>query len=54
MELSPAGVRALIRKGILKAEKFGRDYLIKEIDIYNCILNRPKPGRPKKDQRKKK
>jgi hypothetical protein len=52
MEISPAGVRALIRKGVLKAEKFGRDYLIKEIDLYNCILDRPKPGRPRKTDQK--
>jgi excisionase family DNA binding protein len=39
-------IHALIRDGRLPAEKFGRDYLIKESDL-KLVENR-KPGRPSK------
>lgn len=39
-------VRVLIRGGRLPAQKFGRDYLIKEKDL-KLVADR-KPGRPRK------
>jgi excisionase family DNA binding protein len=38
-------IQALVTSGRLPANKFGRDYLIKEADL-KLIKNR-KPGRPK-------
>jgi excisionase family DNA binding protein len=45
--VTPVRVRALIRDGRLLAEKFGRDYLIKEVDL-DSVRHR-KPGRPPKN-----
>lgn len=42
-------VQALIQSGQLRAEKIGRDYIIREEDLEQ-VLNR-KPGRPKKKQK---
>lgn len=39
-------VQALIRAGRLPAEKFGRDYMIKESDLK--LVEDRKPGRPRK------
>ena len=47
LQITPHGVRAMIRKGTLKADKVGRDYLIKESDFKK--LDRPGKGRPKKE-----
>jgi len=47
LRITPHGVRAMIRKGTLKAQKVGRDYLIKESDFRN--MQRPGKGRPKKE-----
>ena len=47
LQITPHGVRAMIRKGTLKAQKVGRDYLIKESDFRN--MQRPGKGRPKKE-----
>jgi excisionase family DNA binding protein len=46
LRITPHGVRAMIRKGTLKAEMIGRDYLIKESDFKN--MKRPGKGRPKR------
>lgn len=43
-------IHALLRDGRLPAEKFGRDYLIKESDL-KLVENR-KPGRPPKQASK--
>ena len=43
-------IHALIRDGRLPAEKFGRDYLIKESDL-KLVADR-KPGRPPKQTTK--
>jgi excisionase family DNA binding protein len=45
--ITPHGVRALIRKGNLKAERLGRDYVIRESDLKT--MKRPGMGRPKRD-----
>jgi excisionase family DNA binding protein len=42
------GVRALIHKGTLPAEKFGRDYQISLADVERVKASRPPPGRPPK------
>jgi len=47
LRITPHGVRAMIRKGTLKAQKVGRDYLIRESDFRN--MQRPGKGRPKKE-----
>jgi excisionase family DNA binding protein len=43
-------IHALIRDGRLPAEKFGRDYLIKESDLK--LVEDRKPGRPPKQATK--
>jgi excisionase family DNA binding protein len=40
-------VHALIQAGRLPAEKFGRDYVIKESDL--ALVSERKAGRPKKN-----
>jgi excisionase family DNA binding protein len=45
--VSSIRVRAMIRDGKLKAQKIGRDYIIKESDL-TPVKNR-KPGRPAKN-----
>lgn len=40
-------VQAMVRDKRLPAEKIGRDYLIKEMDL-KLVMNR-KPGRPRQD-----
>lgn len=47
LKITPHGVRALIRKGNLKAEMLGRDYVIRESDLKT--MKRPGMGRPKKE-----
>jgi excisionase family DNA binding protein len=42
-------VRALIEAGKLTAEKYGRDYLIKESDLEP--VRERKPGRPSKQKK---
>jgi excisionase family DNA binding protein len=44
-------IQAMIRDGRLPAEKFGRDYLIKESDLK--LVEDRKPGRPSKQASKK-
>jgi excisionase family DNA binding protein len=46
LNVTPVRIRAMIRNGRLVAEKFGRDYLIKESNL-NLVRNR-KSGRPPK------
>jgi excisionase family DNA binding protein len=46
--ISAIRVRQLIGAGRLPAEKFGRDYMIKEEDL-DLVADR-KPGRPRKAQ----
>jgi len=46
--VSPIRVRQLISGGRLPAEKFGRDYMIKEEDLK--LVEDRKPGRPRKAQ----
>jgi excisionase family DNA binding protein len=48
--ITPRRVQALIESGRLPAQKFGRDYQIKEKDL-ELVENR-KVGRPRKDGRK--
>lgn len=43
--ITPRGVQALVTAGRLPAQKFGRDYMIKEKDL-KLVENR-KVGRPK-------
>jgi excisionase family DNA binding protein len=45
-------IQAMIRDGRLPAEKFGRDYVIKESDLK--LVEDRKPGRPPKQASKKK
>jgi excisionase family DNA binding protein len=47
--ITPRRVQALIEVGRLPAQKFGRDYFIKEKDL-RLVENR-KVGRPKKDSK---
>lgn len=51
LKVTSIRVRAMIRDGKLKAEKMGRDYLIKESDLE--LVKDRKPGRPAKDATKK-
>ena len=44
-------VRQLISEGRLPAEKFGRDYMIKQEDLR--LVEDRKPGRPSKETGKK-
>ena len=46
LNVTPIRIRAMIRDGRLKAEKMGRDYVIKESAL-EFVRNR-KPGRPPK------
>jgi excisionase family DNA binding protein len=50
--VSAIRVRQLIAEGRLPAEKFGRDYMIREGDLK--LVSDRKPGRPSKTQAKKK
>lgn len=52
LNITPRRVVALIQAKTLPAEKFGRDYLIKESDL-KLVENR-KAGRPKSATRKNK
>jgi len=45
------GVRELIRKGILKAERVGRDWLVDKKSVDKVKKNRPKVGRPRKEKK---
>jgi len=44
-------IHALIKDGRLPAQKFGRDYLIKESDLR--LVEERKPGRPSKQTAKR-
>ncbi len=46
LKVSPRRVRAMITAGQLPAERLGRDWLIKAVDLWQ-VENRT-PGRPKK------
>lgn len=46
--VTPVRVRAMIRAGRLQAEKFGRDYVIKESDLE--LVRERKTGRPPKEK----
>jgi excisionase family DNA binding protein len=46
LKVSPRRVRALIQAGRLPAERIGRDWLIKAIDLW--AVETRAPGRPKK------
>lgn len=46
--ISPLRVRHFIWEGRLPAEKYGRDYLIKEQDLLKFSKLKRKHGRPKK------
>jgi excisionase family DNA binding protein len=48
--ITPRRVQALIEVGKLPAQKFGRDYMIKEVDLK--LVEDRKVGRPKKIQQK--
>lgn len=39
-------IRDYIRRGLLKARRFGRTYVIEERDLKKLLANPPKPGRP--------
>ena len=41
-------IRDYIRRGLLKARRFGRTYVIEERDLRRLMANPPKPGRPRK------
>ena len=45
----PARVRQLILEGLLPAQKFGRDLMIKESDL-ELVKNRRGRGRPRKNK----
>jgi excisionase family DNA binding protein len=47
--ITPRRVQALIEAGRLPAQKFGRDYFVKEKDL-KLVENR-KVGRPRKDSK---
>lgn len=48
--VTPARVRQLIMEGRLKSEKYGRDHLIKELDLKEYIAGgKKKSGRPRKN-----
>jgi excisionase family DNA binding protein len=46
LKVTSIRVRAMIRDGRLKAEKMGRDYIIKESDLE--LVKDRRPGRPSK------
>lgn len=46
--LEPRTVSKFIRRGVLKAEKFGRDWMIAEAEIERYQSERKKAGRPRK------
>ncbi len=46
--ITPRRVQALIEAGRLPAQKFGRDYMIREKDLR--LVKERKVGRPKKDK----
>lgn len=48
--ITPRRVQALIEAGRLPAQKFGRDYMIKEKDLK--LVEDRKVGRPKKTEKK--
>ncbi len=50
LKITPRRVQALIEAGRLPAQKFGRDYMIREMDL-KLVENR-KRGRPKKVDKK--
>ena len=41
-------IRGYIRRGLLKARRFGRVYVIEERDLNRLLANPPKSGRPPK------
>jgi excisionase family DNA binding protein len=51
LRMSVRGVRKLIERGGLKAERVGRDYLVSPADIERA-KSRPGPGRPKVTRRR--
>ena len=48
LKITPRRVQALIEAGRLPAQKFGRDYMIKEADLK--LVEDRKVGRPKKEK----
>ena len=50
LKISQQRVQALIKSGQLPAEKVGRDWLIKEVDLEK--VSERKAGRPRKDEKK--
>ena len=44
--VSPARVRALIKAGQLPAEKNGRAWVLREEDVLQRVVSRPRAGRP--------
>ncbi|MGI9106048.1 MAG: helix-turn-helix domain-containing protein [Pyrinomonadaceae bacterium] len=49
LKISQPRIYQLISEGHLPAQKFGRDYMIREDDL-RLVENRPKVGRPPKVQ----
>ncbi len=47
--ITPEGVLSLLRRGQLKAEKVGRDWLYRRADVLRA-KERPGRGRPRKKQ----
>jgi excisionase family DNA binding protein len=50
LRISVRRVQQLIKAGVLRADKYGRDYWISHDDIERLIERNRKPGRPKKQK----
>ena len=47
LNISSARVRALIKSGQLTATKCGREWVLREEDVLQRLMEKPKAGRPK-------
>lgn len=47
LHVSPARVRALVAKGTLPAQKIGRVWTLKEEDVMQRVVQKPRSGRPR-------
>lgn len=47
LHISPARVRALVAKGTLPAQKIGRVWTLKEEDVMQRVVQKPRSGRPR-------
>lgn len=50
LKVSPARVRALVAKGTLPAQKIGRVWTLKEEDVMQRVLEKPRSGRPRTEE----